>query len=389
MNPGIPPANVLHVGRPNVGDTELFRQLAEQILQNRWFTNQGPMVGELEKRLGRYLGVKDCILICNGTVALQIACQALALSGEVILPAFTFVATAHALQWERTKPVFCDVDPATHNLDPLKIESLITDRTTAIVGVHLWGRPCDTDAIQAIAERHNLPVLYDAAHAFGCRHQGRMIGNFGRCEVFSFHATKFFNTFEGGAIATNDEALAARIRLMKNFGFARLDTVVELGTNGKMPEICAAMGLACLEKLDEIVAANRGNHHAYREGLDGVPGIRLLAYDDLEATNWQYVVLEVDESSAGVSRDAILDALHAANVRARRYFYPGCHRMEPYRTLYPEQIATLPVTDRLCQRVLVLPTGTAVSRENIQYVCGCIRRVVGLEGRGAREGYSP
>lgn len=375
----------LHVGRPNIGDELLFRDLVERLLAGRWFTNNGPLVRELEALLCHYLGVRHCIPICNGTVALQIACHALELSGEVILPAFTFVATAHALQWERIKPVFCDTDPRTHNIDPARIESLITGHTSAIVGVHLWGRPCDTEAIEAIAERRGLPVIYDAAHALGCAHRGRSIGNFGRCEVFSFHATKFFNTFEGGAIATNDDDLAAKIRLMKNFGFVKLDTVVHLGTNGKMPEICAALGLACFAKLDEIVAVNRRNHQAYRQGLAGLPGIGLLTYDGQEATNWQYVVVEVDEARAGVSRDGLIAALHARQVRARRYFYPGCHRMEPYKSLYPEQAERLPATDALCRRVLVLPTGTAVSLEDVEYVCGVVRQAVaGAEPAVAR-----
>jgi dTDP-4-amino-4,6-dideoxygalactose transaminase len=369
-------ADLLHVGRPNAIDRAVFDRLVGGIFERRWFTNAGQLVQELEARLCEFLGVRHCIVICNGTVALQIACHALQLSGEVIVPAFTFVATAHALQWEGTRPIFAEVDPRTHNIDPTKVQELITERTSAIVGVHVWGRACDTVALEAIAERHELPVIYDAAHAFGCKHAGEMIGNFGRCEVFSFHATKFFNSFEGGAIATNDDELANKIRLMKNFGFVKLDTVVHLGTNGKMPEICAAMGLACFEKLDEIVAVNRRNHQLYEDGLAGLPGIRLLSYADQEGSNWQYIVVEVDEAEAGLSRDALVEALHAGKVRARRYFYPGCHRMEPYKTLYPDQVERLPATDALCQRVLVLPTGTAVSPEDIGYVCDLIRNAV-------------
>ena len=366
------PSEPLHVGRPNEVDRTLFADLVEGIFERRWYTNSGPLVKELESRLCDFLDVRHCIPVCNATVGMQIACHALELSGEVILPAFTFIATAHAVQWERTKPVFCEIDPRTHNLDPARLEQLINDQTAAILGVHVWGRPCDTEAIQQITDRYKLPVIYDAAHAFGCRHRGKMIGNFGRCEVFSFHATKFFTTFEGGAIATNDDALAEKVRLMKNFGFARMDTVVHLGTNGKMPEICAAMGLACFEKLDEILDANRRNHKLYREGLRGLPGIHLMTYDGVEETNWQYVVVEVDGEQAGISRDDLFHALHANGVRARRYFFPGCHRMEPYKTLYPEQIDQLPATDELCRRVLVLPTGTAVSPADVDYVCRVI-----------------
>ena len=367
---------MLHVGRPNLGDVDVFKQLVDQIFENRWFTNSGELVREFETRLCEYLGVRNCIPVCNGTVGLQIAAHALGLTGEVILPAFTFVATAHALQWEGIKPVFCDINVDNHDIDPSKIDSLITDRTSAIMGVHIWGRPCNTDAIQEIADRRDLIVMYDAAHAFGCKQQGQMIGNFGRCEVFSFHATKFFNTFEGGAIATNDDELAAKIRLMKNFGFARMDEVIHLGTNGKMPEICAAMGLACFEKLDEVVSTNRRNFEEYRQGLDGIPGIRLISFDEIEMANWQYVVIEVDQGRTGVSRYDLMQHLHKNSVRARRYFYPGCHRMEPYCSLYPDQTSVLPRTDELCDRVLELPTGSAISIADVNYVCEVIRQHV-------------
>ena len=181
--------------------------------------------------------------MCNATVALEIAIRAMGMSGEVIVPSFTFVATAHALQWQEITPVFCDIDPRTHNLDPNRIEEMITPRTTGIIGVHVWGRPCAVDALAEIAQRRHLKLLFDAAHAFGCSYQGQMIGNFGDAEVFSFHATKFFNTFEGGAVVTNDDELAAKMRLMKNFGFHGYDNVIYVGTNGKMSEVSAAMGL--------------------------------------------------------------------------------------------------------------------------------------------------
>jgi len=373
--------NALHVGRPNVGDREVFNALVDEMFDRRWFTNNGKLVHELESRLCEFLGVRHCIPVCNGTVGLQIACHALELTGDVIVPAFTFVATAHALEWERLKPVFVDVDPITHNIDPGKIEALITDRTSAILGVHVWGRSCDTNAIAHIAQRHNLVTMYDAAHAFGCSHDGKMIGNFGRCEVFSFHATKFFNTFEGSGIATNDDALAEKIRLMKNFGFSGMDNVVHLGTNGKMPEICAAMGLACFAKLDDILDVNRRNYDAYRTGLSGVPGIKVINYEAQEATNWQYIVLEIDAGQARLTRDELMEVLHAENIRARRYFYPGCHRMEPYVSLYPDQKDSLPLTDALCQRVLCLPTGTAISVEDVARICHVIRRAVEFASR--------
>ncbi len=323
-------AQELHVGRPNVGNRERLLERIEAVLDFRWFTNHGPMVQQLEEELAKFLGVRHCIAICNGTVALEIAIRALDLSGEVIVPSFTFIACAHALQWQEITPVFCEVDRATHNLDPDKVESLITPRTTAIMGVHLWGRPCDTSALAAIAQRGGLKLLFDASHALACSHQSRMIGSFGNAEVFSFHATKFFNTFEGGAITTQDDALAARIRLMRNFGFAGYDRVIHLGTNGKMSEISAAMGLTGLESLDDFIVSNRENYLTYERELREIPGIALLRYDKSEKNNYQYIVLEIDEAGSGLSRDRLLEILQAENVRARRYSLSG---LSPYGAL--------------------------------------------------------
>ena len=363
----------LHVGRPNIGDRQKLMERIAGILERRWLSNNGPLVQEFEAKLAAYLGVKHCIPICNGTVALELATRALDFGGEVILPSYTFVATAHALQWQGITPVFADVDPATHNLDPAAVERMITPRTTGIVGVHVWGRPCAVEALQAIADRHRLPLMFDAAHAFGCSHGGRMIGNFGRCEVFSFHATKFFNTFEGGAIATNDDALAEKLRLMKNFGFHGPDNIIYLGVNGKMTEVCAAMGLTGLESLAEFMDVNRRNHEGYRRALAGVPGLRLLDYDTAEKCNRQYVVVEVDAEAYGRTRDETLKKLQAENVLARRYFWPGCHRMEPYRTMYPDAGRNLPRTEEVAARVLVLPTGTGVEMADIQLIGGMLR----------------
>lgn len=367
---------VLHVGRPNIGDRERLLARIEEMLDRRWLTNRGPYVEEFEERLAALLDVKHCIAVCNATIALEIAFRAAGLEGEVIVPSFTFIATAHALQWQGMTPVFCDVAPGSHNIDPHQIERLITPRTTGIVGVHVWGVPCDVDALRTIADRHNLTLLFDAAHAFGCSHRGQMVGAFGAAEIFSFHATKFFNTFEGGAVTTNDDDLARKIRLMQNFGFAGMDNVIYLGTNGKMSEPAAAMGLTGLESLDLFIETNRDNYRRYREGLDGVPGVQMVAYDEAERRNYQYIVLEIDERAAGVSRDRLLEILHAENVRARRYFYPGCHRMEPYRSYFPHAGLLLPETERLVTRVLTLPTGTAVDRDEIDAICQIIRLVV-------------
>ena len=247
-----------------------------------------------------------------------------------------------------------------------------------------------TVARDEIARRRNLRLLFDAAHAFGCSHGGRMIGNFGAAEVFSFHATKVFNTFEGGAVITNDDELAERVRLMRNFGFADSDKVVYIGTNGKMTEVAASMGLTSLESLEGFIEANQRNYAQYCRALAGIPGVAVLRYDEREKSNYQYVVLEVDEAAARVSRDSMLEILWAERILARRYFYPGCHHMEPYRSTFPPTERPLPVTDRLAGRVLCLPTGTAMTSEAISTVCAIIRLVAErgheIRGRLARAG---
>lgn len=374
----------LHVGQPNLGDRAYFLQRVERILDSRWFTNNGECVQELERELAAFLGVRHVIAVCNATIGLEIAIRALPMSGEVIVPAMTFVATAHALQWQQITPVFCDIDPATHVLDPAEVEKLVTDRTTGILGVHVWGRQCNVDALTDIARRHGLHLMFDAAHAFGCSQRGRMIGGFGRAEVFSFHATKFFNSFEGGAIATDDDELAKKIRLMTNFGFAGYDNVVHIGTNGKMNEVSAAMGLTSLRALPEFVEVNRRNHHAYRDRLARIPGMKLFAYDEAERCNWQYVVVEYTPAPGGPSRDQLVEALWAENVMARKYFWPGCHRMEPYRTLYPRAAARLPHTDAVAAKLLILPTGTGVSVAEIDRLCDLLALMV-AQGPALRE----
>jgi dTDP-4-amino-4,6-dideoxygalactose transaminase len=366
----------LHVGRPNIGNRQRLVERINDMLDRRWFTNNGPYVQELEHGIAEMVGVKHCIAMCNGTIALEIAIRALGLSGEVIVPSMTFIATAHALQWQQITPVFCDIDRKTYNLDPKCVEKMITPRTTGIIGVHLFGRPCNIEALAEIAEKHKLKLLYDAAHAFGCSYKGRMIGGFGDAEMFSFHATKFFNTFEGGAIVTNDDSLAGKIRLMKNFGFAGYDNVIYIGTNGKMSEVSAAMGLTGLESLDEFIKVNQRNYRQYKLELEGISGVQLISYDEAEKCNYQYIILEVDEHVIAISRDQLVGILHAENILARRYFYPGCHQMEPYRSYFPHAGLMLSKTEELVERTLSLPTGTAVGHDEISGICQLIRLVV-------------
>lgn len=363
----------LYVGRPNLGVRARFLERVHDILDTAWLTNNGPYVREFERRVAATVGARHCIAMCNGTIALEIAIRALGLTDEVIVPAMTFVATAHALQWQQITPVFADVDPDTYNLDPTAVERMITPGTTGIIGVHLWGRACDTEGLAELAARRGLKLLYDASHAFGCSRRGRMIGTFGAAEIFSFHATKFVNALEGGAIVTNDDELAARVQLMRNFGFAGYDNVIDIGTNGKMNEVAAAAGLTALEGMEGFVRANRENYHAYQKELAPLPGIRMLAFDETEHANYQYIVIEIEQGTAGLGRDDLMRVLHAENVVARRYFYPGCHRMEPYRSTLPQAGRFLPVTERLVERVLCLPTGSSIGAAEIGTVCAIVR----------------
>ena len=369
-------AELLHVGRPNIGDRGRFIARINDMFDRRWLSNDGPFAQELEQKIAMLLGVKHCLVMCNATVALEITARALGLQGEVILPSFTFIASPHSLQWQGITPVFCDIDPLTHNIDPARIENLITPRTTGILGVHVWGRACEIENLSALAQKHHLKLMFDAAHAFGCTHHGQRMGRFGDAEVFSFHATKFFNTFEGGAVTTNDDALAEKIRGMRNFGFAGLDNVTSIGTNGKMSEASAAMGLSSLESMDEFIETNHHNYLAYSKGLAGLSGIRLINYDEKEKNNYQYIVLEVEEKDAGLGRDLLVKILHAENILVRRYFYPGCHQMEPYRSYFPNAGLVLPETEKLTLKVLQLPTGTAVGEKEIVDICQLIRFIL-------------
>lgn len=365
----------LHVGRPNLGDRAALHARLDQLLDRRWLSNGGPLVEEFEAAVARTGGVRHAVAVCNATAGLQLLLRALELRGEVILPSFTFVATAHAASWSGLTPVFCDVDPITHNLDSGAVEALINKRTSAVLGVHLWGGSCDVPALTSVAERHGLALAFDAAHAFGCASPAGPTGSGGLAEVFSFHATKFVNAFEGGAVVTDDDALAAELRLLRNFGFADYDTVVRGGTNAKMSEMSAAMGLTSLEAAASFVEANLANARIYQAELREIAGLRVLEQANVTRSNHQYVVLEVDSAVTGVHRDDVLAELQCQNVLARRYFYPGCHRMAPYSGLQTRS-DHLPVTERLCDQVLVLPTGSAVSPADARLVSHLVREVV-------------
>lgn len=374
---GAPPAfeQPLYVGRPNIGNKAEFLKYVDQIFESKWLSNNGPLVKELEQKIAMHHQVKHCIAMCNGTVALEIAIRALGLAGEVILPSYTFIATAHALYWQGITPVFADIDPVTHCLSPNSVRSMITPETTGIIGVHLWGHTAPVHELQQIADEHNLKLMFDAAHAFSCSHKGQMIGNFGEAEVLSFHATKLFNTFEGGAVLTNNDELAEKMRLMRNFGFEGQDNVIHPGTNGKMVEIAAAMGLVNLNNLDDAIKRNEENYRAYQQGFKDLPGLSLFAFDETELNNFQYVVIEISEDSP-VRRDEILTTLYAENVRARKYFWPGCHKSKPYSQLFPDAKLLLKNTTSVSERVIVLPSGSSVNNEHVLIIINIIKTLM-------------
>jgi len=358
-----------HVGRPNLADKDKIMQALGSVISSRWLTNNGPRVQKFEEQICHELAVDQCVAVANGTLGLEIAARALMPTlGEVIMPSFTFVATAHALAWQGYTPIFADIDPYTHVLDLKSIESKITMRTVGILGVHLWGTPCIPDELYKLARLHNLKLIFDAAHAFMCGPEGDFIGHYGDCEVFSFHATKFVNAVEGGAITTSNTFLARRLRRMRNFGFAGDGThgVEALGLNAKMSELHAAVGLANIEASQSFIEWNYNNYAGYMVGLDH-SDIRL--YPLCAQGNFQYIVIEL---LGELSADVLASVLKAENVLARRYFSPPCHLMAPYK----KDGQTLPATELVASRTLVLPTGLAMTQGEVAKVCEIVRYCV-------------
>ena len=361
-----------HVGCPNVGDRHKLFQRLEGVLDRKWLSNDGPLVQAFEKEVAREAGVHHAVAMSSGTSALELCLRALDLKGEVLLPSCTFVATAHAVLEAGLTPRFCDVDQGSANLSPQSVREAITPQTAAILGVHLFGVASHVDELQGLANDAQIPLIFDASHALGATYRGRRVGSMGRAEVFSFHATKFVNAFEGGAVVTHDEDLARSLRQLRNFGFDSSGEVCRWGTNAKMSEVAAAMGLTSLESQDEFLQVNQSHDRRYRKFLAGVEGLEWLHPVAKERSNHQYVVLRINR--CGLERDTLMRLLTAENVFARRYFYPGVHRMEPYRTLSPA--ASLPVTEQLLSQTLCLPTGTGMSDEDVEQVCHLIRWIL-------------
>ena len=364
----------IYVTQPYLPPLEEFTPYLEQIWENKVLTNGGPFHQQLEKELCDYLGVKYISLFANGTIALITALQAMKITGEVITTPYSFVATAHTLLWNGLKPVFVDIDSHTLNLDPKKIEAAITPQTTAILPVHCYGNPCDVDAIQHIADKYNLKVIYDAAHAFGVQcHCGSVLKH-GNLSVLSFHATKVFNTFEGGAIVSQDAETKQHIDQLKNFGFIDEVTVVTPGINGKMSELNAAFGLLQLKYVDQAIARRKEIECLYRIELEGVKGITCLNKTEASKNNHAYFPILVN-SDYSIDRDALYHKLQQHNIYARRYFYPLISDFPMYRGLSSANRENLSIATKAAQQVLCLPIYPTLNTEDQLQIIEIIKRV--------------
>lgn len=360
------------VTSPLLPDLKEFEKMLEDIWQRKWLTNNGYYHKELEKALAEYFGVPYLSLFTNGTLPLITALQAMKITGEVITTPYSFVATTHSIWWNNLKPVFVDVEEETGNIDPEKIEAAITPQTTAIMPVHVYGTPCNTKRIQEIADIYGLKVIYDAAHAFGVTVNGKSILEEGDMSTLSFHATKVYNTVEGGALVCHDEATKKRIDYLKNFGFADETTVVAPGINSKMDEIRAAYGLLNLQQVDEAIAKRKHVAELYREALKNVPGLRALK--DIEGVkhNYSYFPIFITEKEFGMSRDALYGKLKENNILGRRYFYPLISNFPVYRGLESASPENLPVATKLADQVLCLPMYADLTEDDIGKVLDVI-----------------
>lgn len=361
------------VTQPFMPPLDEFIPYLVQIWENKWLTNNGPLHQQLEKELAEYLGVKYISVFSNGTLALITALQALNITGEVITTPFSFVATTHSLWWNKIKPVFVDIEPEYLNLDPTKIKAAITEKTTAIMPVHVYGNPCNVDEIQRIADKHNLKVIYDAAHAFGVKINDNSILNYGDLSVLSFHATKVYSTIEGGAIICHTEKMKHHIDNLKNFGFRGETVVEEPGINAKLNELQAAYGLLQLKYVDGFIARRKEITNLYRQLLKDTKGIRY--FDDIEGVeySYSYFPILIDKTKFGKSRDEVYELLKENNIFARRYFYPLISNFEPYNKLESSSTENLPIATIAAEDVLCLPIYVELNNDDIQTICSIIK----------------
>lgn len=365
--------NPIYVTRPLLPSLDNVYTQLEDIWNSKWLTNNGPKHKRLELTLKEYLKVDNLAMFSNGTLALELGLKALDISGEVITTPFTFPATVQALDRNGITPVFCDIEDETLNIDVNKIEQYITDKTSAILAVHVFGNPCNVEKIQEIADKYNLKVIYDGAHAFGSHINGKSIGSYGDMTMFSFHATKLFNTVEGGGLVFKDESLYEKLYLLKNFGIASPEEVILSGTNAKLNEIQAAIGIEVLNVVEEEREKRKSIKKAYEEGLANIPGIKVINKLDDENASYQYFTIEVSENEYGISRDKLHLELEKYNVFTRKYFYPLCSEFEWYKHLPSSKKENLPVAHEVVKKVLSMPYYGELKFEEVNQICEIIR----------------
>jgi len=376
LNPNLKSTHkTITVTQPHLPPLEEFVPYLQQIWNNKWLTNNGPFHQQLEKELADYLGVKYISLFANGTLALMSALQALNVQGEVITTPFSFVATTHSLWWNKNTPVFVDIEPEYLNLDPSKIETAITEKTTAIMPVHVYGNPCKIDEIRRIADKHNLKIIYDAAHAFGVKKNSISVLNDGDLSVLSFHATKVYSTIEGGAIVCHSEEMKHRIDNLKNFGFRGETVVEEPGINAKLNEVQAAYGLLQLKYVDDFIEKRKQITELYRKLLKDVQGISFLNHMEGITYTYSYFPILIDEEKYGMSRDILYEKLKQNNILGRRYFYPLISDFEPYKSLPSATKENLPIATKIAQQVLCLPIYVDLSETDVKRIVEIIESI--------------
>ncbi|MEI6122895.1 MAG: DegT/DnrJ/EryC1/StrS family aminotransferase [Bacteroidota bacterium] len=363
----------IYVTQPYLPPLQEFNEYLQQIWDSKIITNNGPFHKQLEQKLCEYLGIRYISLFANGTLALITALQALKITGEVITTPYSFVASTHALWWNNIKPVFVDIEAETCNLNPEKIEEAITEHTTAILPVHVYGNPCKMEKIKQIADKHDLKVIYDAAHAFGVKLNNNSVLNFGDLSILSFHATKVFNTFEGGAIVCHSPEMKQHIDDLKNFGFRSEINVVAPGINAKMNEVQAAFGLLSLKYLNEAIQKRKLIADAYRKALNDTRGISFINDINDVFHNYSYFCIFIDESTYGVTRDDLYEKLKMHNIYSRRYFYPLISNFSPYAALSSANTSNLPVANKVAQEVLCLPNYPSLMNESVQEIVEIIK----------------
>lgn len=361
------------VTRPSMPSFEEYIEEIKSIWETRWLTNMGPKHNELEKELKQYLGVENISLFTNGHAALELGLQALNLKGEVITTPFTFASTTHAIVRNGLTPVFCDIDPDTYTIDVSKIESLITDKTSAIVPVHVYGTVCDVEGIEKIAKKYGLKVVYDAAHTFGVRYKGKGIGSFGDVSMFSFHATKVYNTVEGGALCYNSLEYGDILRKLRDFGIKDEEVIDGIGSNAKMTEFCAAMGLCNLRHVADNIASRKIIVELYREGLSNIDGIKLLPLQDNVESNYAYFPIVIDEKLFGYSRNEVQEHLKNKEIYTRKYFYPLTSNFDSYYGRFNPNLT--PVAMHISKRVLTLPLYASMTEEHAKRVIEGIKEM--------------